>query len=198
VQRVAIRVWRALPSFRGDCPVIAWIMTIVRGEIARVISRLSVERSRNQPIEAAGPIPAPPPAGSERVPARALVQDAAAGGVISSNEAAALLARMDMPEASWEQIGEMLGVEASTCASNHCRAIPRLRVYIFVCRQEHLGGREAIERAFELCQKGTPALTPEEAGAFTGFVLGGKPLREALRKPALRSACEKIIRRIRL
>jgi RNA polymerase sigma factor (sigma-70 family) len=196
VQLVAIRVWRGLPSFREDCPPVAWIMTITRREIARYIGRLAVER-RNEPIDEAGPIQAPEAEEeSDRPPARSLVRDARAEGVISSDEEAALLARMDRPDVTWEDIGALLGADPSTCASNHCRGISKVRVYMLARRQEFLGGRTAVEKAFQASRSASgskPTLTDEEAAAFEVFVLGAKPLRQALRKPALRSACAKVV-----
>jgi RNA polymerase sigma factor (sigma-70 family) len=201
VQLVAIRVWRGLPSFRADCPPGAWIMTITRREIARYIGRLAVER-RNEPIDEAGPIQAPETEEeTERLSPRALVRDARTEGVISSDEESALLARMDQPDATWDDIGASLGADPSTFASNHCRGISKVRVYMFARRQEFLGGRTAVEKAFQASRAATgskPALTHEEAAVFDAFVLKAKPLRQALRKPALRSACAKVVLRLKV
>ena len=91
-------------------------------------------------------------------------------------------------------------MEGNACAVMHCRAIPKLRVFLFQNRAELLGGLEAIKAAFDcaLETKSDP-LTQGEAEVFRRIVLDR---RSDYRKPgwqlALRSACGKVIRRIAL
>ena len=60
-------------------------------------------------------------------------------GELSETEGAIVLTRLADPDVTWEQIGEQFGMEGGACAVVHCRALPKLRVFLFTHRPDLLG-----------------------------------------------------------
>jgi RNA polymerase sigma factor (sigma-70 family) len=206
-QQAAVRAWRGYASFRGDCAFVSWALAIARRETARVMGRKS-ERNRAELSldvvveEAPGLLPSPAPLA---VPADQhwlthAAAAAVAAGELTEAEASVLSARVSLPECSWEQIGSLLCMEGGACAVTHCRAIPKLRVFLFLHRADLLGGKEAIAIAFAVARasKDDP-LTADEAAAFRHCVLEtGVRYRKPGWMTSLRAACGKVIRRLTL
>ncbi len=206
-QQAAVRAWRGYSSFRGDCAFVSWAIAIARRETARVMGRKS-ERARAETSldvvaeETPGMLPSvspPAPPADDHWLTRA-ASAAVAAGELSEAEASVLAARISLPDCSWEQIGSLLCLDGGACAVTHCRAIPKLRVFLFLHRADLLGGKEAIATAFAAARgsKDDP-LTSDEAAAFRHCVL---ETNMRYRKPgwmtALRAACGKVIRRLTL
>lgn len=207
-QQVAVRAWRGYASFRGDCAFLSWAIAIARRETARVMGR-KAERTRNESSlehiseEAPAMLPSVPmpsvPAAGDNWLARA-AREAVADNSLTECEANILIARIALPDSSWDQIGDLLSIDGGTCAVTHCRAIPKLRVFLFLRRADLLGGKEAIGVAFEAARtaKDDP-LSPVEAEVFRRIVLENQT---GYRKPgwmtSLRAACSKVIRRLTL
>ncbi len=207
-QQVAVRAWRGYATFRGDCAFLSWAIAIARRETARVMGR-KAERTRAESSlevmaeESPALLPSTPtpelPASDENWLTRA-ARAAVAEGVLTECEANVLIARLALPECSWDQIGALLSLDGGTCAVTHCRAIPKLRVFLFLHRADLLGGKEAITAAFAgaLATRDDP-LTADEAEAFRRLVLERQTgYRKAGWMSALRAACGKVIRRLAL
>lgn len=198
VQQVAIRAWRGFAKFEWNCPVIVWFMQLLKWEIRRALARAGTERARNEQLDTISHELAAPSDSSDGSSAvssqgvRAAIGAAACEGAISQQEELMLVARMQHPDASWPELGRMLGVNGATCASTHCRAIPKFRTYLFIHRSAILGGAHAIRRAFDDAISANGRLKPEEAEAFRRIVLEGEPIRGAGIRSALRSACSTI------
>jgi DNA-directed RNA polymerase specialized sigma24 family protein len=206
VQQVAIRAWRGSASFRGDCPFTAWVQQIARNEINRAIHRLMRQRARDTPLEEVaegnpGLIAAP--AASEPVLSsnflRSMLSHAAADGALTGQEAKCVLERLNRPEASWEQIGALLGITGSHSAVVHCRAIPKLRAYMFVNHRDQVATPAAVAEAVKLAAS-DPAqpLTAAEEEAFRRVVIDDAGHRQPVLRnlSVLRSACNKVIRHL--
>jgi RNA polymerase sigma factor (sigma-70 family) len=207
-QQVAIRAWRGFSSFRGDAQFLTWALSIARREVTRVLGGRS-HRARSETSlellteEAPGALPtteAPePPGPGEGWVAEAARQAVDTGG-LTPMESAIVLLRLADPEATWEQIGHQHGMEGGACAVAHCRALPKLRVFLFTQRPHLLGGAPAIAQAFEAA-RGDPAepLHPEEAETFRRIVLEGQTnYRKAGWRVSLRSACAKVVKKLAL
>lgn len=194
VQQVAIRGLRGFARFQWSCPVIVWFMQLLKWEIGRAYAKVGAERVRNEPLDAVSTEPAastsPPSDDDDTASAlRAAIDAATSDGAISQQEGQMLVARLHHPDASWPELGRMLGMNAATCASTHCRAIPRFRTYLFIHHAAVLGGAHAIRRAFDDALRTNGRLTAEEAETFRRIVLEGAPIRGAGVRSLLRSAC---------
>ena len=83
----------------------------------------------------------------------------------------------------------------------HCRAIPKLRVFLFVQRPDLLGGHECIAQAFARALVGNRdrPLTADEAQAFRRVVLEQQTgSRRVGWRQALRAACDRVIKELPL
>lgn len=191
LQRVAIRAWRAFPTFRWDCQVVSWLIKILHGEIAREIARRQRERARETTLDAVTfHMAAKPELESAAKPdLRQAISGAAQNGSLSEQEERVLTARLCYPDESWPMLGERLGMAGTTCASLHCRAVPKLRTYLFQTCPELLGGKAAIRRAFETARRTAGRLSPIEITAFQQVILESAPASGVGIRGALRSAC---------
>ena len=98
-----------------------------------------------------------------------------------------LTARLRNPDDTWEQLAGRLGLTATACAVTHCRAVPKLRVFLFLHRPGVLGGPAAIKGAFE---RSSGLLTAAEAEAFRFLVIEGRQdYRRRGWQTALRGGC---------
>jgi hypothetical protein len=121
---------------------------------------------------------------------------AASKGVLTQMESTSILTRLAHSEESWDAIGKMLGVSGTACATLHCRAIPKLRMFLFMYRPDLLGGIPAITEAFTraLADKSN-RLNVQEIEVFQRIILDGQVnYRKAGWRLALRSACSKVIK----
>ena len=202
VQNVWRRVWRNYSQFRGEAPIVAWIFAIARREISRESARfLEENRRKADDQELLENLPAIETEQIENVsglPTAELIASAVNAGEISRLEADILCARMEYPPPSWKDLAQRFEQSATACAAAHCRAIPRLRVFICVHRPEWLGTsamyRDAFGRA--LATDSDPLL-PREAEAFRMIVLERRPYRRTGWRTALRSACGKVMEHLR-
>jgi RNA polymerase sigma factor (sigma-70 family) len=205
VQQVAIRAWRGSATFRGDCPFALWVQRIAKNEIARAIQRLARERRRDAPLEdldESKPEAVAKPKPPETVVAdhllRESVEQAAAAGELTAQECQCVRERLNRPEDSWDSIGAVLGINGAHAAVVHCRAIPKLRAWLFVHHRDEIAPPGAIAAAFrDAASDASDPLTEAENQAFRRMVLqpaDGAPRRRDL--GAFRGACGKIIRHL--
>ena len=170
LQEVALRAWRGYPSLRKTDKFLAWVLRIAQREVARMMSRMRNDEvsldeeaeiaDETHPWEATPELAAP-------VWAADVVKAAVTERELSGIEAKVLLARLALPHASWEETGAVLGIAGATCAVIHCRAVPKLCVFLFLYRQDVLGGWECIAQAFaEVMADPFQPLTPGEAEVF--------------------------------
>jgi hypothetical protein len=102
--------------------------------------------------------------------------------------------RLAEPDASWQDIGDRVGITASACAVVHCRAVPKLRVFLFQHHKDALGGPAAVADAFG--RAGT-ALGPAEREVFDVVVLQGRTdYRRRGWQANLRRACGVVIQHV--
>ena len=205
-QRVAIRAWRGHDGFRGDSAYLTWVRQIIIREAGRLAAAREADIRRQVALEgawadgmeqvagsASGDGDADPwITGAARIGGpggglQGVLRQAARTGALSTAEHAVLVARLGYPDDTWEQLASRLGLTATACAVTHCRAVPKLRVFLFLHRPDVLGGPEAVQAAFR--QSGE-LLTAAEAEAFRFLVIEGRPdYRRRGWQTALRGAC---------
>lgn len=210
VQHVAVRAWRGYATFRGDAAFLSWVLTIARNEINRYGARLTRRGNREQPFPGSGgdtdeppwepPAPEPEPPPPDLAWLVEAAQAAVASGELSEIERAVIVARLAEPEPSWEAIGARHGLTANAAAVTHCRAIPRLRVFLVTHQPDRLGGRETIAEAFAEAQHADDdPLSADEAEVFRRIVLDGDlRYRKVGWRLALRSAAAKVVKHVPL
>ena len=135
-QEILLRVWRGLPTYRGDARFLTWLFRIVRNTCTDHLRR----KQHDLPIspqgftdddgddgarEIADPAPDADPAVALECRARAvLVRDAMAR---LSEEHRILIVMRDMEGATYEQMAAALGLELGTVKSRLSRARAQLR-----------------------------------------------------------------------
>jgi RNA polymerase sigma factor (sigma-70 family) len=206
-QRIAIRAWRGHATFRGDCAYPTWVMRIAEREVARMAAERTRSRSwatsleeardpadRADQIDQPGAVPVPDaePGGGwlPRAIARARTEAA-----LTEIECEVLLARLRHPDDTWQATGQRLDMSATACAVAHCRAVPRLRVFLFLHAPETLGGPSAIASAYARAVAAVrDPLTGAEAEAFRYLVVERRTdFRRRGWRTALRAACAKVV-----
>lgn len=193
-QCVMIRAWRGHDGFRGDSAYLTWVRRIIIREAGRMAAaretelrrRVAADPPESDPRDtvawAAGPGWTAPPDGFACV-----LDQAVRTGAVNAAEHAVLTARLRHPGDTWEQLAARLALTATACAVTHCRAVPKLRVFLFLHRPDILGGPDAIAAAFTRAGR---RLTTAEAAAFTSLVLQGRAdYRRRGWQTALRGAC---------
>lgn len=208
-QRVMIRAWRGHDGFRGDSAYLTWVRQIIIREAGRMAAAREAELRRQIALDPAGTYaafetarPGDPgqAADSDAAPwiagpgwgagpgGLAAVMDLAAWtGAVTAAEHAVLTARLRHAGDTWEQLAARLGVTATACAVTHCRAVPKLRVFLFLHCPHIFGGPDAVAAAFKRAGK---RLTAAEAQAFTFLVLQGRAdYRRRGWQTSLRGAC---------
>ena len=205
-QRVTIRAWRGHDGFRGDSAYLTWVRQIIIREAGRLAAAREAEVRRRVALEAAWTDGADQAAGSQDGDGAAVpwiagaatiggpdgglpgvIDQAARTGAVSAAEHAVLTARLRHPDDTWEQLAGRLGLTATACAVTHCRAVPKLRVFLFLHRPDVLGGPAAIAAAFE---RHGALLTGAEAEAFRLLVIEGRhDYRRRGWQTALRGGC---------
>ncbi|WP_327046602.1 hypothetical protein OG320_01485 [Microbispora sp. NBC_01189] len=199
IQRVAIRAWRGHASFRGDAAYLTWVMAIARREAARQAARKSRITAREIPLAGIDQAESPAGPGMERSWLPTLIKEARLAGAISEVESRVLTARLSGPEAGWAEIGGLTGMTATAAAVTHCRAVPKLRVFLFRSRSDLIGGHPALAAAFERTRRarGGEALTPAEAEVFEAVVLDERAsYRPRGWQTVLRGACGKVAKHL--
>ncbi len=214
-QRVAIRAWRGLKSFRGDSLFLTWVIRITRNEVNRFLQSRQRQRERavqlvddglavehrsiddtanaesghdtpsatNASVDSTGP-------NREAV----VIQSAVAQQALTEREALVIQARLVRHNATWNDVGASLSLSASNAAAIHCRAIPKLRVYIFCFQKDLCGGHATLATAFEKAGNSTSEpLTELESDVFRRRVLESDVhFRAKGWETALRIACAKV------
>jgi len=201
-QRVMIRAWRGHGTFRGESSYLAWVRAIVVREAGRLAAQRELRARHEVPlpeVDAAGRAdPAPGPDehadwiahGAAVHGLRTAFAEAAADGSLSEAELRVVEARLSHPEETWEQLAVRLGTSANVCAVTHCRAVPKLRVFLFLHRPDLLGGTAAIAAAFT---SATGTLAGAEAEVFQALVLDARrDYRRRGWQRSLRAACAKV------
>jgi RNA polymerase sigma factor (sigma-70 family) len=198
-QRVAIRAWRGYPAFRRDASFLTWVLTIARREIVRGQGRMP-DVSLDQVIESNPEhSPAVQPLENRETNYNWLAESARgalAARALTETETQVVLERLSSPDVTWDQVGEKVGMDGATCAVIHCRAIPKLRVFLFLQHTAVLGGIGSISQAFQstLSSSDNP-MSNDEADVFRRVVLEReRNYRRNGLKPLLRSACAKVIK----
>jgi DNA-directed RNA polymerase specialized sigma24 family protein len=217
-QRVMIRAWRGHQSFRGDSSYLTWVRQIITREASRLAARRETDLRREIVLDDPRAVTvlsvdlAADSSGDDATAEwiassvksggfGAIVEQASRTGALTDQECRTIMTRLRYPELRypdepWEQLGGRLGLSATAGAVTHCRAVPKLRVFLFLHRPDILGGRAAIEAAFTEArdgQGGHVKLTAAEAEAFRFLVLDGRPdYRRRGWQTALRSACAKV------
>jgi RNA polymerase sigma factor (sigma-70 family) len=205
LQQVAIRAWRGYPTFRGDCSFLTWVMRIAERESMRMHARdqrrldveirAALDRERVEPTRRTDDEIRPEIRASDLLSA---IDRAERGGWLRSTEGAVLRARIASPHTVWKEIGPALGLTGPACAVVHCRAVPRLRVYLVRHEPTVLGGRDAVLAAFaEVSDDPSGALTDAERAAFRAVVLDGRAdLRVRGWQRHLQRACAVVVGRM--
>src|SRR5262249_48370023 len=134
-QRVAIRAWRGYSNFRADSSFLTWALAIARREVARAMSRVKLEESLGEVGEKGAANIAIATAAEGTGPAYNWLAEAAqaalAAGVLTDIEAGVVIDRLAFQDLSWEELGKKFHTDGTGCAVIHCRAIPKLRVFLF-------------------------------------------------------------------
>lgn len=129
-QDVFLKLWRALPSFRGECSVASFVMKIAKNtmldELRRKNTRQTIstttENEDGEPEEYDIPDPSPdsnPPEAFDRSERIRIVREAIAE---LNDEHREVVLMRDIQGFSYEQIGEILSLEAGTVKSRLFRA----------------------------------------------------------------------------
>jgi DNA-directed RNA polymerase specialized sigma24 family protein len=211
LQRVAIRAWRGHHTFRGDSDYLTWIMAIATREYARLGTERAKLRKCETPLgmeientSAADddPLWHDPARHAQRAPTSAWLREAVTeayhAGMLNHLERETVALRLTAPDITWSRIAEQIGAGREACATAHCRAVPKLRVFLFLHHQERLGGTALLRAAFERAAGSrTDRLTGSEADAFRALVLERRTdYRRRGWQGALRSACGKVARQL--
>lgn len=199
LQCVAIRAWRGYSTFRGDASFLTWVMRIAQRESIRMKAKELQRQRREVPLEG---LPEP----SNDVVSLAwtatpswlqsVIVEAGGLGALTAIECEVVSQRLQDPYTSWEGVAEKLSLTASACAVAHCRAVPKLRVLLFLRHQDALGGSEAVVEAFRLAVNSSDSpLGPAEREAFQRVVVEGRiDYRRRGWQADLRRACGVVIR----
>lgn len=204
-QRVSLRAWRGYATFRGEASFSTWVMKIARNEAARYGSAAQLRQVREPSLERleldAADVRSLLAGGSvvSRVTAGAMgsveqfVGAAVATRHVSEVEARVLLARFTAPQLRWDEIGEQLGMNASTCSAYNGRGWKGLCEFVFVERPDLLG-RDVIEWAFRQARRAERnPLTDGEAEVFDHVVMRReRRYRRQGWQGHLRAACVKV------
>jgi DNA-directed RNA polymerase specialized sigma24 family protein len=201
LQITAERALRGFTTWRGEAGFLGWCIAIASHEAWRIEHRRRRALRRKELAEAEAELTLSPEETSLALrPTFNLAQLAATtheAGFLSAMEARVFAARIGTrPAMTLAQLSAAFGLDTAACAVHLSRAIPKLRVYMFLARPDLLGGQAEIAAAFGAAiSDPRQPLTPLEEEAFRHEVLErASPLRRAGWREALRSACGKVIR----
>lgn len=199
LQRVAIRAWRGYPTFRGDASFLTWVMKIAEREAIRMKARELQRQCREVPLEGMNE-----PSGNEVSPVwtatpgwlQNVIAEADGLGVLTAVECEVVNQRLRDPYLSWQGVADKISLTASACAVAYCRAIPKLRVFLFLRHQDALGGSAAVVEAFRLAVSSSrDPLGLAEREVFQRVVVEGRrDYRRRGWQADLRRACGVVIR----
>lgn len=204
-QTVAVRAWRGYGRYRGDAAFSTWVLAIARREIARALAVRARRRAVEEPEAPADP-PAngptecqgPADGGPGHLGLRVLLERALREGWLSVAEYRVVSCRLSHGAETWDQIGARLGATGGQCAVVRCRAVAKLRAFLFCRAPDVLGGIDELARAYALSLAAqADRLSPAEERAFRRNVLeSGSDRRDPRGSAALRSACGKVVRHL--
>jgi RNA polymerase sigma factor (sigma-70 family) len=213
LQRVRLRAWLGHATYNGTgaAGYLSWTLRIAHNQaidLARSLARRrdvgidDLDDLAAQRVASAAQDPRSTPDHAKEI--AAILARACKAGALSRLEVAVLTARFNGDEdLGWRAIGPRLGISEANAAQMHLRAIAKLRTHLFIAMPDALGGVEAIGRAFEACLRdgprgGGPSLTDAEAAAFAQAILkrGAPTAAAGTPSAALRSACQKVVRRL--
>jgi len=134
-QEVFLKLWRSLPSFRGECSVASFVMKIAKNTMLDLLRRkstrqtlsLSVDNDDGETEEYDLPDPSPdsnPAVAYERQEQIKAVRQAIAE---LSEEHREMILMRDIQGLSYDEIGEILELEAGTVKSRLFRARASLK-----------------------------------------------------------------------
>ncbi len=168
LQRTALRAWRGLATFQGRSAVLTWLFSIAGNEARRWLSarRFAALDSTPEPVAR----PESPPSDWD---SRRAIQQALAGGLLSDAEARVLVARQELPDASWAEVAANTDLPSPNAAAQvHVRAVSKLRVFLMVHCPELCGSAVAVADAFErACDRDVDPLTAAERRVFRAVIL---------------------------
>jgi RNA polymerase sigma factor (sigma-70 family) len=202
-QRVAIRAWRHFRTLREKRRFLAWVLSIARREVARSARQRHSPLNQTLALPHDDILPASISTSSiDRSPHDGHIQlsnmidESLETGHLTALEAAVLRERLAEGGRNWAEIGERLGISDNCAAVTHCRAVPKLRMFLFLARRDALGGTAALRAAFDRAQEAaSSALTVSEATAFDRIILrddqGYRPIRW---RADLQGACVKVVK----
>lgn len=228
-QLTALRAWRGYRSFQRRSSFLTWVISIVRNESNRFLAKGNRLQKREIACEEIEKINLPESAtyviaddsiltNHEKFNIQDLLVEVTHAGVLTPDELQVIIARnmlscivqnddrgMDDPVyynrtcVDWDEVSKKIGRPAATCSVQHFRAIQKLRVYLFLHRMEYLGGREAVENAFQMAQHdSSQPLSSREIMIFRSFVLEQKMVCSSGWRTDLRASCNKVIKYLEL
>jgi RNA polymerase sigma factor (sigma-70 family) len=200
--------WRASSGYetlRDRQAFRAWVFKIKAREVLRALDKVS---RRREILDPGGLVERALESqqqnrDSGRIPGEAseqkldqVILDAISHAAISQSEAEILQAKTSEQGESWKQIAARLNISPTSCATIHCRAMPKLLHFILEYCPELVGGRERIQRIFQDFVQAPPhLLTPAEAETFRRVIIErDRSYRRRGWRGALRSACNKLAR----
>ena len=210
-QTVALRALRSFKSFRRESRFRTWIMKIAQHEAARPRPGLPSPSARHPftlcSLDAMLEVNSGHPALSVDAEAkdgytlspgvlRSVIPQAVAEGSLKSVEAMVLLVRPDNPGKTLAELAPTLGITHQNAATIHCRAQPKVLVYLLTNFSRFFGSLDLLRQAFDharSCSK--DPLTEKEAMVFDNLALRCRSgWRIKGTDASLRSACAKVAR----
>jgi RNA polymerase sigma factor (sigma-70 family) len=202
-QQVALRSLRGYRTFRGDSKFLGWVMTIARNEVRREFTRRNVRTNRETPLNLDlhdSMQEEPDLTGENVLPGKCSIEqvliNAAEAGLLSDVEMRIMRLYLLGSELTWAELGQQLGITANAAAVAQCRAVPKLRVFIFMRCPLFLGGPCLIAEAFAAAKKKTAeVMSSSEVEVFEAVIIRHRiDYRKAGWQTNLRTACDKVIR----
>lgn len=126
MQEMLLAVWRALPRFRGEAPVKAFIARVAHNRAVTHVAREAAE-PRRQPLDEAAPSDAPDPhQAAEAADMQARLAEAVRALPLALRQPALLTLEGFAPA----EIAELLGLNANTVSIRLTRARATLRAQL--------------------------------------------------------------------
>jgi len=201
-QQVALRALRGYPTLREEAKFLGWAFAIARREVAREFAKRNIRTNRETPLNLdlhgsiSGEAVLSASDGLFDVPTIDQVLHAATeADLLSEVEVRILRLSLLDCKMTWAELGQQLGISASAAAVAHFRAIPKLRVFLFMRCPVCLGGPRLIAEAFAEAKKNAvKRLSPSEIEVFDIMIIRGNlNYRKAGWQTSLRTACNKVI-----
>lgn len=217
IQDIRIAAWRGFNTLRDENRFRSWVMKIAENKTNDIYRRNSKLRSNPLSLDEieeqanTGYF-----IGQDNKPRDGIYYEFLREAVLAAvcakdlSEVEAKIIMAYAYGATPDEIEKELGISGSNCAVYHCRALPKLRVFLFTQRPNLLGGSENIRNAFTKAKmlhhdqpdfnvKDTLPLSEEEADVFQRFVLEKRAnYRKRGWYTTLREACNKVVKQIEL